>query len=889
MPIPILATKLHRPTRRPQVVVRPRLIDKLNEGSDRKLMLISAPAGFGKTTLASEWIAQIGRPVAWLSLDEADSDPARFLTYLVAALQTIEPTVGAQVIAALQSSQPPLGELMLSALLNEITTMPQPFALVLDDYHVLHAEAIDDALTFLIDHAPPQMHLVIITRDEPRLSLPRLRARGQLTEVRGADLRFSRLEAAEFLTGVMRLNLSESDIATLETRTEGWIAGLQLAALSVQAQPDAAAFIATFAGDHPYIVDYLVGEVLERQPDPMRRFLLKTAILQRMTGALCDAVTGQQEGSARLEALERGGFFVVPLDDKREWYRYHHLFAEVLHARLQAQQPDQIAALHRRASAWYEQQGSTADAIHHALEAADFEHAADLVEIAAPDLRQTRQEAALLGWLQALPDAVLHRRPVLSAHYAGGLLLSGQLAGVEARLRDAERWLDPNTDTGERIIVDEVEFRRLAATIGGYRAASALVLGNVGETVKHAQSVLTLADEDDHLRRGAAAGLLGLAYWTSGDLQAAGGAYVEAIARLQTIGHFSDAIGCALALADIRLVQGDLHHALHLYTQMVEMAAARGTPTLRGTADMRVGTANIARERNDLAAAVQHLDEAKALGVLAGLPQNPYRWCVAMARIRQIEGDMDDALELLNRAERLYASDLTPNVRPVAAVRARLWIVMGRFGEAWAWARERGLSMDDELDYLREFERITLARLHLAYEDSPVDVIPFLQRLLAAAEHAGHTGSALEILILLALAHKKAGDTPAALAPLERALVLAAPQGYVRLFVDEAQSMALLLEEAAKRGIQPVYVRQLLAAFGRQGKGLVNDALIDPLSKREMEVLRLLATELDGPDMARELVVSLNTLRTHTKNIYSKLGVNSRRAALRRAEELRLL
>ena len=449
MSTPILATKLYIPRLRPNVVSRPRLIERLNEGLHRNLILISAPAGFGKTTLVSEWVAGCDRPVAWLSLDEGDNDPTRFLTYLVAALQTIAPNIGVGVLGALQSPQPPPTEAILTALLNEITAIPDNFVLVLDDYHVLDAKPIDHALTFLSSICHHSMHLVIATREDPQLPLARLRARGQLTELRAADLRFTASEAAEFLNQVMGLGLSAADIAALEDRTEGWIAGLQLAALSLQGRQDVPGFIRAFAGDHRYIVDYLVEEVLQRQPEPVRSFLLQTSILDRLHGPLCDAVTGQEEGNARLEALERGNFFVVPLDDKRHWYRYHHLFAEVLSAHLMAEQPDQVATLHRRASEWYEQNGLAADAIRHALAAEDFERAADLIELAVPAMRRSRQEATVLGWLKALPDELVHCRPVLSVGYAWALLAVGELEAVEARLRDAERWLDTTADTSE--------------------------------------------------------------------------------------------------------------------------------------------------------------------------------------------------------------------------------------------------------------------------------------------------------------------------------------------------------------------------------------------------------------------------------------------------------
>ena len=417
----ILATKLYIPPLRKSVVSRPRLIERLNEGLCRdqafgpQLTLIAAPAGFGKTTLVSEWAAGCDRRVAWLSLEEGDSDPARFLTYLVAALRTVAPDIGEGVLRVLHAAQPQPADIeaMLTALLNEIATLPDKIVLVLDDYHVIDAKAIDDGVAFFIEHLPPRLRLVIATREDPPLPLARLRARDQLTELRAADLRFTPAEAAEFLNQVMGLSLSAEEITALEDRTEGWIAGLQLAAIalaiagSMQGHQDAPGFVRAFAGDHRYIVDYLVEEVLQRQPEPVRSFLLQTAILDRLNGPLCDAVTGHAGSNARLEALERGNFFVVPLDDTRHWYRYHHLFAEVLCAHLMAEQPDQVATLHRRASEWYEHNGSADDAIRHALAAEDFERAADLIERAVPAMRRSRQEATMLGWLKALPDELV--------------------------------------------------------------------------------------------------------------------------------------------------------------------------------------------------------------------------------------------------------------------------------------------------------------------------------------------------------------------------------------------------------------------------------------------------------------------------------------------------
>ena len=587
-----------------------------------------------------------------------------------------------------------------------------------------------------------------------------------------------------------------------------------------------------------------------------------------------------------LEALERGNLFVVPLDDRRRWYRYHHLFADVLRARLQDEQPAHVPELHGRASAWYERNGEPSEAIHHALAAEDFPRAAGMVERAVPGLLRSRQEATLLGWLTALPDSVLRCRPVLSNAFAGALLSTGELEGVEARLRDAEQCLAGQSE--EMIVVDDEQFRRLPGSMAVHRAGHALVLGNLAETVEHARRALDLAPENDNVGRGAAAALLGLAAWGSGELEPAHRSYAAARDSLQRAGHISDVLGCTIALADIRVEQGRLREAKRTYEQALQRATEQGVP--RGTADMHVGMSELHRERNDLHAATQHLLTSQALGEHTGLPQNAYRWRVAMARVREARGDLDGALDLLNEAERLYVGDFFPNVRPVSALKARVWLAQGRLDEALDWARDRGLSAADDLSYLREYEHITLARVLLARR-SVVEAVELLERLLRAADDGARTGSLIEILVLQALALQMRGDTPAAaLVPLERALALAEPEGYVRIFVDEGSAIAGLLHAAAQRRIAPDYIRQLLAAFDKtEDRTPLNQELIEPLSERELDVLRLLGTDLDGPEIARQLTVSLSTMRTHTRSIYSKLGVNNRRAAARRADELDLL
>ena len=910
VPGPLLETKLYVPRSRRGLVPRPRLSERLDRGTASTLTLVSAPAGFGKTMLLTEWLAagpdgSAGeRLAAWLSLDRADNDPASFWTYVIAALRTVASEVGESALTLLRAPRPPPIETVLTALLNDLGATADDIVLVLDDYQVIDAPEVQDAMAFLLDHLPPWLHVVIASRADPALPLARWRARGELVEIRAAELRFTPDEAASYLNEMMGLRLTAQDVAALEARTEGWIAALQLAALSMQGRDDVAGFIAGFAGDDRYVVDYLVEEVLQRQPDRVQAFLLQTSILGRLSGPLCDAVTGQGGGKAMLEALDRGNLFLVPLDDRRRWYRYHHLFADVLQARLLDEQPGQVPGLHRRASAWYQQNGEQSVAIGHALAAQDFGRAADLIDRAIPAMRITRQEATVHGWLKALPDEVVRVRPMLSFAVAGALLTGGEPEEVEVRLRDAGRWLEEAAATGEgslappgeMVVADEEEYRRLPGAIELYRSALALVRGDVPGTVRHARRTLDLALPEDHGVRAGAAGFLGLAFWTSGDLEAAHPAWAQCAAGLRRSGQIADIFGCAIAMADIRLVQGRLGEAMRTYDQALQRASEQDGPVLRGTADMYVGMSEVHRERGDLQAATQQLLRSQELGEYNGLPQNPYRWRVAMARIRQAEGDLGGALDLLNEAERLYVGDFFPNVRPVPALKARVWIAQGRLGEALGWAHEQGLSADDDLSYLREFEHITLARMLLTRSrGEPVhQVTGLLKRLLLAAEEGGRTGHVIEILVLQALALQASGHIPAALTCLERALTLAEPEGYVRVFADEGASMASLLRAAAKLRTAGSYARRLLAAMSETGQhspfgqAPVKQALIDPLSERELEVLRLLGTELDGPAIARELMVSLSTVRTHTKHIYAKLAVTNRRAAVRRAAELDL-
>ncbi len=913
MSTPILATKLYLPPARPKSVARPRLIQRMNDGLHRKLTLISAPAGFGKSTLVSEWVAGLERPGAWLSLDEGDNDPTRFLSYLVAALQTIASSIGEGVLGALQSPQLPPIESILIPLLNEITTIPDDFVLVLDDYHVIDTKPANDALTFLLEHLPPHMHLVITTREDPNLPLARLRVRGQLTELRAADLRFTPAEAATFLNQAMGLNLSVEDVDSLETRTEGWIAGLQLAALALQSQPDfpgpgkRSEFIQTLAGDNRYIVDYLVEEVLQHQPDPIRNFLLQTSILSQLSGSLCDAVTGETGGSTLLETLERGNLFVISLDDKRRWYRYHHLFADVLQAHLKREQPDVVPNLHQRASLWYEQNNAPTDAIRHALLAQDFPHAATLIEMEWPALFNGHRPETWRGWVLALPAALVHTRPVLNMGCAWTWLDDGELEKADACLRSAEQALvavakDPS-DQEEIVFVNKTAYQTLPASIASARAYLALGRGDSRTAIQNARRALRLFPEDEHYSRGLADLFLGLAYWAEGSLTAAGDAIADCLTNMQMVrsGSFQ-IVGTAMAmLADLTAEQGHLPEAARIYTHSLQVAAEQGKLVLQETADQYIGLSTLHREWNNLEEAAQHLQQGqKDLDKQAILPGSVSRWHVAMARLKLAEGSLSDALDHLHMAERLYRRDPIPDVRPAAALKVQLWLAQGKIAQALDWAHGEGLTADDDLSYLRECHHMTLARILIAQyrqdrsEAAMTQAVGLLERLLQAAEAGGRGQSVVEILLLQALAYQAQGEMATAVAAMQHALSLAKPEGYVRLFVDEGQPMRELLAAALAQGASPEYVIRLMQAIDPAHDAVSappdpNQMLIEPLSDRELEVLALIGNGLTNQAIADELVIALSTVKKHVNNIFGKLSVSSRTQAVSRAQELNIL
>ena len=883
---PLVETKLHVPSLRRNVVERPRLQARLAGATDAKLILVSAPAGFGKTTLVTAWLETVagdGAAVAWLALDERDNDPALFWSYVLAALELAVPGLGTNARALLDAAGSPT-DAVLATLVNDLHGADREVVLVLDDFHVIDHHDIHDGVTYLLDHLPARTRVVITCRADPPLPLARLRVRGELVEIRAADLRFTAEEAAAYLNGAMGLELTPGDIVTLEARTEGWIAALQLAALSMQGREDVANFIAGFAGDDRFVVDYLAGEVLQRQPDSVRRFLLATSVLDRLQGSLCDAVTEGTEGKAALEALERENLFVIPLDDRREWYRYHHLFADVLRARLLDEDPDAPAELHRRAAAWFAEHGEPSDAFRHALVAGDVDRAADIAELGLPDLRRTRQDATMHSWVQLIPDDVVRVRPVLAIGFVGALMSIGALDRVDEYLRDVEHWLalaPAARDAAGTVVVDRAQLPRLPGAIEMYRAALALMGGDIAGTVDHARRVLVVAPDDDDMGLAAAHALLGLAAWTEGDLDTAFAEYTESIARMRRAGHIADILGCSIAMADIRVAQGRLRDAQRLYEQGLRLVADHGAGPLRGAADMHVGLAEILRERDDREAAAAELQSAEELE-LFGTRQYPYRSRAVRAGLRLAAGDPAGCLALLEEAEQVYDTDFSPAVRPIGARRARTYVLQGDFNAARAWVRERNLSTDDEPRYVTEFEHITLAIILV--NDAPGErvlqqVSAMLDRLLDAAEAGGRGSSVIEILAVQALASDARGDTPRALDALRRAVALAEPEGYVRVFDYLGPRLQALREDLGTGTVRTVAAQP--AAARRQG-------LVDPLSDRELDVLRLLRSDLSGPDIARELMVSLNTMRTHTKNIYTKLGVNNRREAVRRAAELGL-
>ncbi len=925
MPLQILATKLHIPSLRPTagLVPRPRLLERLDEGlpAGRKLTLVSAPAGFGKTTLVGEWLhaltpipsprerGEIGVRAAWLSLDDSDDDPAHFLSYLVAALEQIVPDLAQPE----QETSPP-AEILLTGLINQVAALSPAsrLVIVLDDYHLVEAVPIHQAMTFLLDHLPPQLHLVITTRTDPPLPLARLRGQGQLIELREADLRFTPEETATFLNQVMRLNLTASDIATLDSCAEGWIVGLQLAALSLQGQPDKAGFLQAFTGSHRHILDYLAAEVLKRQPAHIQTFLQQTSILERLTGPLCDAVLGGGAGvnngpaadsRSTLEYLERANLFVVPLDDERRWYRYHHLFAEFLQAGLQREQPHLLPELHRRAAAWYRRSGLLGDAIHHALAAADFDLAADLIGQESDGLLKRGELRTLREWLEALPADLLYARPALC-------LLYGWILLFNLRLDDVEHLLQEATPAFERqplppgLTSDEI-----AAEIAAMRVWFAVFLGDLDGSVKFARQALDYPNVKSPFVRSLIAFNQIFPALLDGDVPAAERACAEAVRVSREAGNVLVAVVSMCQQAELAAMVGQLHRAAEIYRQALPLAQSPEGLSLPTAGPVHMGLSAVLYEWNDLEAAARHLVQGIELIKQIGeaMAQDGY---IVLARLKQAQGDPTGALEAMQCAEETARSTSTElDNKLIAAHRVRLWLRQGNLDTASQWARDYCAAADrlQQPYTMREFTELTLARVYLA-QRRPTEALRLLLPLLQPLEMLRRTTPLIEALILQAIAYHLQDDSVQAVATLARALSLSEPEGYVRIFVDEGEPAAELLREVQAveqdEGMKD-YVGQLLAAFskGENGKKTparavgANGAEASPtlsselslLSERELDVLRLIAAGKSNQEIAQTLVVATSTIKKHLDNIYGKLDVHSRTQALVRAKELGLL
>ena len=890
-----IATKMFVPRTRRLLVGRSRLSERLANSAHNRLTLISGPAGFGKTTLVASWLNDSfgpDRAVAWVSLDSADEDPAAFWRLVVSALDAAVP---GSVVKALELvvADSPSTERALPVLINELAATPRGVWLILDDFHVIQNNAVHVGVTFLLDRLPPNVHVVLSTRVDPDLPLSRWRARGELVEIRAADLRFTPDETATFLNEVSGLDLSRRNIELLEHRTEGWIAALQLAALSLEGRDDPSGFISRFAGNDKYIVDYLVDEVLAHQTPKVRQFLLQSAVLDRLTGPLCDAVTGGDDGHDVLAALERANLFLFPLDDHRQWYRYHHLFADVLRGRLLHAPSEEVALLHQRASQWHETDGAVEDSVKHAIAAGDFDRASYLMEAAIPSIRRLRQDSVLLGWLAALPDDAVRKSPVLSVFYGWSLMLSGNLNGVEARLDDAEQAVANATAEARSNWADTDELRTLPATVAVYRASLAQARGQVSEISAHAQNALDLAGPEDHLARGAATAYLGLAAWATGDVRTAVRTFSDAVASLHAAGNRSDALSSTVVLADMWLAAGRFSRARRLYAESLPLAMANGASFGQTTALLHVGLSEIEREAGQLASARDHLETALALDDHTSLSPGHFRWLLAMGRIREAEGDWAAAIDFMDQAQASYRTGFYVDARPIPAVKARAAIGGGDLQIAESWAQDHHWSTSETDDYLAEFDRLTHVRLTLAQhrrQPKPAKLdhaARLLSRLLAAASSMARWSSVVEIHMLAALVCDAQGRRSDALDSLSEAFAAAPePEAYVRLFLDEGDPMRALLRDALQRGMADGHPGRILAQPERSGRP---QPLLDPLSEREMHVLRLLDSEHSGPDIARELFVSHNTVRTHTRHIFAKLQVTSRRAAVLRARELGLL
>jgi len=904
----LLATKLHMPAPRPGLVPRPRLSGQLAEGLARGMVLVCAPAGYGKTVLLADWARRGGHPVAWLSLDAGDNDPVRFWRHVVAALDQVHAGIAGRVSPLAGPPAPSSFEGLVTALINELDGQPGDgeALLVLDDYHVIAAQQVHDSLGFLLEHRPPRLRLVLTSRADPPLALARLRVRGQLAELRAADLRFTADEAAAFLQQLAEapgMVLPGADVAALAARTEGWAAGLQLAALSLRGQPDITGFVAAFTGSHRYILDYLTEEVLERQPGQVRIFLLETSLLERLSGPLCDAVTDRTGSQALLEQVERAGLFLVPLDEVRGWWRYHHLFADLLRARLQAEQPGSAARLHRNAAAWHEDHGLAEDAIRHAVAAGEMLWAARLIERHFDTVSGLRGEGATIQrWLDALPADLVRSRPRLLLAQAQLAAAAGRVDAVERLVEAAERAqagaaeepFDPPAGRAGSLLVN------IPALIAVHRSLLAMLRGDAEATTAFASRALAELGEGERLLEYVARFNLGIADWLRGRLADAERVFVPSIAGWAdrpTITVWGRHI-----LGQVQRARGRLDTATLACRQALERTALPGRPTLPAAGPAYVGLAEVAYQRNELDDAQRYVTEGIALCRQLAYTPPLAAGLVTLAWIRQATGDRAAALQAMGEAGQ--AAPGPPGLlNPVPAQRARLLLAQGDLAAATRWATEHGLGPDDEPCYPREPGHLLLARVLLA-QDRPDRALVLLDRLHAASAAQDRVGSLIEIGALRALALAATGNEAGAVTALAGTLLLGCPQGYVRVFADEGLPMAAQLGRlvAAQRtgqasaGVPLDYLARLQRAFGAgppaPGSGrdtVAVPGIVDPLTSRELEVLAMLAAGRSNQAIAGELFVTLDTVKKHVGHVLGKLGAGNRTEAVARARELSLI
>jgi LuxR family maltose regulon positive regulatory protein len=877
MATPLLTTKLHVPPTRLELVSRPRLLERLSADPKRKLTLVSAPAGYGKTTLVTEWLNSAEGPFSWLSLDDSDNDPARFLAYLVAALQKIDPRMGRSAEAMLLAPRPPAPESILTALINDITGGDSPFALVLDDYHLISTLSIHQQLAFLVDHQPPQMHLVIATREDPPLPLSRWRARGQMLELRQADLRFTPEETAEFLGRVMGLDLSGAEVGALHRRTEGWIAGLQLTALSLQGRDDIDNLVQSFTGSHRYILDYLMEEVFGLQPADVQDFLLKTSILDRLTAPLCDALTGRDDSHELLLTMEQANLFIVPLDESREWYRYHRLFADLLRHRLRTAVADEVTtSLHEEASEWYEANGFADEAVHHSLAGRHWERAAILISDASDALMKRGEMVTLLRWFQGLPEDVVRGSPSLCCDYSWPLILTGQLEAAESYLRQAE-------EAGRE---DSV----LLATVLTAQAHIARARGDDQRTIELSQRVLPLLPQEAFSERSVVAVNLGIAHCNMGNLAEAEQALEEALRAGERSANLFVKLVALHFLGRVQAARGGLRHAAD-YCRQVLGGEQEGVPLLPlALAHNDLGA--LLYEGNHLGSGGEHLQKSLDLSRRSGDLEVQIASYRMLALLRQAQGQESAALEAIQEGHRLaHASDIPPLV-PSRNAACHVQIALAQCDLATATHYAAEIAQDADAFSFHPRLNLSQARLLLA-QGKKEEAAQRLEACYERAAQAGLRWGMLRVRVLQALA----APTPAAALPfVSEALTWGGPEGFIRSFVDEGESLIPLLRRAATQGLARQYVKKLLSAFEadarrRAGEEALPPAqpLIEPLSERELEVLRLVAEGLSNQEIADRLVISVGTVKTHVHNILGKLDVRGRTQAAVRARDLDLI